>query len=583
MPEYSKEDLRNLRHTGAHLLAMAVKDLYPGAQNAIGPAIDDGFYQDFDLGEHTISEEDLPKIQKMMKELVKDWGAFEEREVSADEAKELFADNPYKLELIDDFATEGKEITVNNPGTFLDLCKGGHFDNASKHLRHFKLLSTAGAYWRGDHSKQMLTRIYGTAFFTKEDLTAHLTMLEEAKKRDHRKLGQQLDLFTFSPLVGPGLPLWTPRGTLVRNLLDEFVWQLRQERGYTRVEIPHITKKELFETSGHWEKFQDELFKITTREGHQFAMKPMNCPFHTQIFDRKKHSYREMPQRYANTTTCYRDEQTGELQGLSRVRAFSQDDAHVFCRESQFVEEALKIWDIIEAFYGGTGFGELTIRLSLRDPATPEKYQGSDELWERSEQQLRELISQKKADAVEAPGEAAFYGPKIDFLSKDSLGREWQVATIQADRTMPENFDLACINEAGERERIVMIHAAIMGSIERFMSVLLEHHAGALPLWLSPVQVAVLPISDDQLDYAQSIVAELQAGGMRAESDTRSESSSKKIREAETMKVPVMLIVGKKEAEAGSVSVRSRVVEETDSATLPELQEQLTQALAERR
>lgn len=569
-------ELSEARHTAAHLLAAAVKDLWPETHNAMGPAIEDGFYQDFDFGERTISENDLPKIEKRMRELLKAWGPLVKRKVSVEEARDLFADNPYKLELLEEFAGEGRDITVNDPGNFLDLCRGGHSENPKKSLQYFKLLSTAGAYWRGDEQNQMLTRIYGTAFSTKEQLAEYIAMLEEAKKRDHRKLGKQLDLFTFSDLVGPGLPLWTPRGTILRGLLDDFVWELRAAHGYAKVEIPHITKKELFEVSGHWEKFSDELFRITTREGHEFAIKPMNCPFHTQIFARKQHSYREMPQRYANTTVCYRDEQTGELQGLSRVRAFAVDDAHVFCRESQFAEEAGHVWDIINDFYHGTGFGDLKVRLSLRDPKTPEKYQGSEELWQRSEDQLRELIASKKVEFVEGIGEAAFYGPKIDFMSRDSLGREWQVATIQADRSMPENFDLTCINEDGDAERIVMIHAAIMGSIERFLSILLEHHAGALPLWLAPTQISVLPISDDQLEYAREIAAQLRGDNIRVEIDDRSESIGKKIRDATGMKVPVMLVVGKKEVADGTVAVRLREQGDQGSQTLAELVSDLT-------
>ena len=380
----------------------------------------------------------------------------------------------------------------------------------------------------------------------------------EMQKNDHRKIGKELDLFTFSDLVGSGLPLWTPKGNILREELDKFVWELRSENDYGKVTIPHITKKDLYETSGHWDKFKNELFRIQTREGHVFAMKPMNCPHHTQIYARKQWSYRDLPQRYANTTMVYRDEQTGELSGLSRVRSITQDDAHVFCRADQNVEEMSKIWEIIEEFYKGCGFPELEIRLSFHDPKAQEKYLGTPKLWKTAEAQLEKLVKSKKAKAEIAIGEAAFYGPKIDFMANDSLGREWQVATIQLDMNMPERFDLSCVNEKGEQERIVMIHAAIMGSIERFMSVLIEHFAGAFPLWLSPVQVAVLPINDKVASYARSISKDLMQNNVRVELDDRNESIGKKIREAEKQKIPYMLIIGGKEAEAGTVSIRGR-------------------------
>ncbi|MCA9397699.1 threonine--tRNA ligase, partial [candidate division WWE3 bacterium] len=458
----NNEQLNQLRHSAAHLLAAAVLKHYPEAKPTIGPAIDNGFYYDFDFGDVKVSDADLEKIEATMHELVKDWKAFERHEVSKDEAINEFFHNEYKQELINEFSGEDKQLTIYQSGEFRDLCRGGHVENPANELQHFKLLSVAGAYWRGDEHNKMLTRIYGTAFETKEALEEYLTMQEEAKKRDHKILGPQFDLFTFSEKVGGGLPLWTPKGTLLRNLLDDFVQKLRKDRGYMKVEIPHITKKDLYETSGHWDKFADELFRIDTREGHHFAMKPMNCPHHTQIFDRRPHSYREMPQRYANTTMVYRDEQSGELSGLSRVRSITQDDAHVFCREEQVKSEALAIWDIIEEFYSSCGFPELKVRLSLHDPNQFNNYLGTREVWQHAENQLREIIHERGVDFYEAEGEAAFYGPKIDFMSYDSLGREWQVATIQIDRNMPERFDLNCINEDGDKERVVMIHAAIM-------------------------------------------------------------------------------------------------------------------------
>ena len=380
----------------------------------------------------------------------------------------------------------------------------------------------------------------------------------QGTEHDHKKLGKELDLFTFSDLVGSGLPLWTPKGTILRNLLDDFVWELRHKCGYEKVEIPHITKRELYEKSGHWEKFKDDLFRITTREGDEFAMKPMNCPHHTQIYARRPWSYRELPQRYANTTLCYRDEQSGELNGLSRTRAFTQDDAHAFCRESQVKEEFLKVWDIIQEFYGTFGFNPKKIRLSFHDPAHPEKYLGDKSRWKIAEDILTSIAKEKGAETISGVGEAAFYGPKLDFMAEDVHGRLWQVATIQLDMNMPERFDLTCINEKGEKERIVMIHAAIMGSIERFLSVLIEYLGGAFPLWLSPVQVKVLSVSEKHATYAQEIVMALKVAGIRAEIDDANESLGKKIRNGKTEKIPYLLVVGDTEVEARTISVESR-------------------------
>ncbi len=549
------EQLEHYRHSLAHLLAAAVLEMYPEAKRTIGPAVADGFYYDFEFAE-PISESDLPKIEKRMRKILPTWKAFEREEVTADDARKEFADNPYKLELIDEFSKEGQTLTLYRSGKYVDLCRGGHIDNPKDiDPEAFKLSKLAGAYWRGDEKNKQLTRIYGVAFATKDELDAHLTMLEEAKKRDHKKLGVELDLFTFSDLVGSGLPLWTPKGTLVRDLLDGFVWKLRSRYGYQRVDIPHITKKDLYETSGHWEKFQHELFQIKTREGHEFVMKPMNCPHHTQIFARKQWSYRDMPHRYASTTKVYRDEQSGELAGLSRVRAITQDDAHVFCRQAQVKEEMTKIWEIVQTFYGAFGF-DLTVRLSLHDPKNMEAYLGTAETWKTSEAALRELVKSKGMEAVEAPGEAAFYGPKIDFMSRDSIGREWQVATIQLDMNQPERFDLFCINEKGEKERVVMIHAAIMGSIERFMSVLIEHYAGAFPFWLAPEQIRLATVADAYSDYAHELKTKLEAAGIRVSLDDSNEKVGKKIREASLEKIPWTIVVGEKEAAGEDLQIK---------------------------
>jgi|TARA_Y100000310_G_scaffold63585_1_gene59042 threonyl-tRNA synthetase len=395
-------------------------------------------------------------------------------------------------------------------------------------------------------------------------------MSEKSEKPDHRKLGRELDLFTFSELVGGGLPLWTPNGTLVRNLLDDFVWELRKKHGYEQVDIPHLTKKDLYIKSGHWDKFEDELFKITTREGHEFAMKPMNCPHHIEIFNRKIWSYRELPVRYANTTKCYRDEQTGELSGISRTRAFTQDDAHVFCRFSQIKEEFFKIWDIVHEFYGAVGF-DLDVRLSLHNPDEKEGYLGDSSVWENAENQLREIVKEKGVEAKEQIGEAAFYGPKVDFMAVDSLGREWQVATIQLDMNLPERFDLTCVNENGERERIAMVHAAIMGSIERYLSILIEHVQGALPLWLSPVQVKILPIADPHKSYANETLATLTENGIRADIDEGNETLNKKIRDGKLKKIPYLFVIGDKEIEEKTVTVESRDGKTLGKQTLEEI------------
>lgn len=565
--KYSPADLDHIRHSLAHLLAAAVLQKFPDAKLGIGPTIENGFYYDF-LLPRPIAPEDLKELEKTMRSFVNKKLPFSGKEVSALEAKKLFAQQPFKLDLINDFSAEDKKLTVYHTGEiFMDLCRGGHVENTSEiPADGFKLDKIAGAYWRGDEKNEQLQRIYGLAFEGKEKLKEYIEMREEAKKRDHKILGPALDLFVFSDLVGAGLPLWTPKGTLLRTLLDDFVWELRKKRGYMKVEIPHITKKDLYEMSGHWDKFKEELFRIETREKHLFAMKPMNCPHHTQIYARKLWSYRELPQRYSNTTMCYRDEQSGELSGLSRARSFTQDDAHVFCRMSQVKEEFLKVWDIVHEFYAVFGF-DLRVRLSLHDPAHPEKYLGDKARWAHAEGVLREIVTEKKADWFEGVGEAAFYGPKLDFIAKDALNREWQVATIQLDMNQPERFDLVCVNEKGERERIVMIHAAIMGSIERFLSIFIEHFAGAFPVWLSPVQATVLPIGEKFSDYGKKIHEALIEAGIRAEWNDPNESLGKRIRAAEMMKIPYLLVVGEKEEGNKTVNVRSRKGDEGEMST----------------
>ena len=541
--------LYKIRHSLAHILAMAALEVVPDAKLAIGPPIDNGFYYDFDLPSSLTSEQ-LKELQKKMRSLLAKDISFVQSNHTIAEALEFFKDQPFKKELIEDLAKNGEtEVGYYTSGGFTDLCKGPHVISSKEiPADAFELTHVAGAYWRGDEKRPMLQRVYALAFENKAELDAYKNMLEEAKKRDHRKLGAELDLFTFSELVGSGLPLWTPKGTILRNLLDGFVWELRSGYDYDKVEIPHITKKDLYIKSGHWDKFQHELFRITTREGHEFAMKPMNCPHHTQIFARKKWSYRDMPQRYANTTTCYRDEQTGELNGLSRVRAFTQDDAHVFCRYDQAKDEVLKIWDVIERFYKAFGF-DLKIRLSFHDPAKMGSYLGTEAEWTRDEEQLKAIVDEKGADYFIGVGEAAFYGPKIDFMASDSLGRQWQVATIQQDKNLPGRFELTYTGEDGTEQPVIMIHAAIMGSIDRFLSILIEHLAGNFPFWLSPVQVVILPVSEQFIPQAQEIARELKGIGLRVEVDSSNESVGKKIRNASLQKTPSKIVLGQQEVD----------------------------------
>lgn len=565
--KHELDDLAKLRHSLAHVLAQAVTKLWPDARLTIGPPIDTGCYYDFRFDE-PISDADFPKIEKEMKKIIHQGQTFRRDELSVEDAKYFWQRQKqnFKVELIDDLVkNEGVKIVTHyvNIGpdgkeAFTDLCRGGHVESFKDiPVDCFKLMSLAGSYWRGDETREQLTRIYVAAFATKEELDAYLLQIDEAKKRDHRKLGKELDLFTFSELVGPGLPLWTPRGTLLRNQLDAFVWQLREAKGYMKVSIPHITKKELYETSGHWQKFASELFHVTTREGHEFAMKPMNCPHHTQIYNHLPRSYKDLPQRYAETTTCYRDEQTGELHGLSRVRAFAQDDAHVFCRTSQVEEEFLRVWDIIDTFYKTVGFETMQVRLSLHDPEHFEKYLGTQELWHKAEDAIRTIAKDRGVSYVEAVGEAAFYGPKVDFLVNDSIGREWQVATIQLDINMPDRFDLTCQNEAGEQERIVMIHAAIMGSLERFLSIYIEHVAGHFPLWLAPVQAAIIPVAPVHEQAATVLGMQLLSKGIRVVEMHADDSLGKRIRDGELQRIPYLLVMGDKEITEKAVTVRN--------------------------
>lgn len=550
------------RHSLAHIMLMAIHKKHPQALPTIGPVTENGFYYDIDFGTHKMSPEDLVMIEKEMEKIIAQKLDFVVEKVSKEKAQELFFNNKFKLEIIDGIVTEGEDITLYHTGKeFFDLCEGPHVSSTQDIAPHsFKLTTIAGAYWRGDEKNPMLTRIYGVAFDTKEELDAYILQQEEAKKRDHRVLGKQLKLFTFSDLVGPGLPLWTPRGTIIREELNDYVWSLRRRFGYQKVTIPHITKNNLYIKSGHWAKYAEDLFKINTRDGNTFCMKPMNCPHHAQIYASDLRSYRELPLRFCETTMVYRDEQSGELSGLARVLSITQDDAHVFCRESQLEDEVAKVWSIIEEFYSTFGF-TLTPRFSRRDMTTKDKYLGSDEGWDKAEGTLKALITKKSSDAwVDGIGEAAFYGPKIDFMAKDSLGRTWQVATIQIDFVQPANFGLEFVNEEGKREQPVMIHCAIMGSIERFMSTLIEHTAGNFPLWLSPTQLTLLPIADAHKGHASYVYQKLLDEGIRVSNDDTKEGLGKKIRAVREMKTPYWAVIGDAEVANGTVTLEHRTL-----------------------
>lgn len=567
-------NLEHKRHTLAHLLAAAVTDLYPDTKLTLGPAIDTGFYYDMEFSS-PISDKDLAKIEKRMKKKIPQWNAFEHKEVSADEAREIYKDNPYKLELVNEIAERGEKITLYTIQGFTDLCRGGHTENPAKEIKAptFALDKVAGAYWRGDEKNPMLTRIYGFAFETAEELQAHLEMIEEAKKRDHRKIGKEMNLFTFSDLVGPGLPLFTPKGTLIRDLVMEKIQSIQKAYGYEKVTIPHITKPDLYKTSGHWDKFGDELFKVTGKSGGEFVMKPMNCPHHTQIFASSMRSYKDLPQRYMEEGVVYRDEQAGELIGLSRVRAITQDDGHVFCTPDQIKAEIQIIISVIKEFYTSLDMlneGDYWVSLSVRDAETPEKYLGEDSLWDKAEQYLEEVAKEENLDYKRVEGEAAFYGPKLDFMFKDALGRERQLATAQLDFNMPKRFELEYTDQNGEKQTPVMIHRAVAGSLERFMAVMIEHFAGHFPFWLAPVQVAILPVNKDAHgEYGEEVLKKLKENGVRTELWTE-DSLGKRIRRGKTEKIPFLLVLGDKEIESKTITAEGHGDTKYEGITLDE-------------
>ncbi len=556
-------------HSSAHILAQSLLALYPQAKLTIGPAIENGFYYDVDFGGESFSEKDLPALEKQFLTFAREKFDFKMRMSSKAEALEFYKKegNPFKVELIENL--EDGTISFCDHADFTDLCRGGHIPHTG-FVKAVKLLSVAGAYWRGDETKPQLTRIYGISFPKQKELTEYLALLEEAKKRDHRKLGKELDLFTFSKKVGQGLPLWLPKGAALRERLEDFLKEAQKKAGYEQVISPHIGNKELYMTSGHYEKYGADSFQPiqTPAEGEEFLLKPMNCPHHCEIFNARQWSYKDLPKRYAEFGTVYRYEQSGELHGLTRVRGFTQDDAHIFCMPSQLDEEFKKVIDLVLYVFGSLGFEDFTAQVSLRDPAKPEKYIGSHENWDLAENAIINAAKEKELNYVIEYGEAAFYGPKLDFMVKDALGRKWQLGTIQVDYNLPERFELSYKGSDNEEHEPVMIHRAPFGSLERFVAILLEHTGGNFPLWLMPEQVIILSVSEKYEKYAEKVSNQLKNSEIRALIDNRNETIGKKIREAQLNKYPYMLIVGEKEAAENTVSVRSRVEGDTGSLTL---------------
>jgi threonyl-tRNA synthetase len=570
-------------HSSAHLMAEAIQELFPETKFAIGPPIERGFYYDIDLGDTKITEEDLLRIEKLMKEKASKKSRFERKAVSKADAITYFTEkqDPYKLELIENL--QDGSISFYTQGDFTDLCRGPHIPNTG-FIKAIKLTNIAGAYWRGDEKNKMLTRIYGVTFPSNKELEEYNIMMEEAKKRDHRKIGKELELFTFSEKVGQGLPMWLPKGAMLRQRLENFLQKAQLEVGYLPVITPHIGNINLYKTSGHYEKYGADSFQAikTPHEGEEFFLKPMNCPHHCEIYKTSPKSYKDLPVRYAEFGTVYRYEQAGELHGLTRVRGFTQDDAHLFCRPDQVLEEFKKVIDLVLYVFNALGFKDYTAQISLRDKENKTKYIGSDENWEIAEDAIRQAASEKGLTTVEVTGEAAFYGPKLDFMVKDALGRSWQLGTVQVDYNLPERFELEYTDSDNTKKRPVMIHRAPFGSMERFVAVLLEHCAGRLPLWLVPTQVKILPISDKYQEYAAQVLNALKKAEIRAEIDERQEKIGKKIRDTELQKIPYMLVLGEKEMNEGIVSVRKHGTGDEGAKTIDEFTGSLQQEIKEK-
>ncbi|MGI5827441.1 MAG: threonine--tRNA ligase [Patescibacteria group bacterium] len=557
-----EQHLLAIRHSAEHVLTMAMRTFFPRMKMAMGPATSDGFYFDVDLEDQKITEDDFSKLEREMYRIINKKLPIEGEEISVKEARKLFEGNEYKQEWLDEIEAKGEKVTIywigkGNKDEFVDLCSGPHVTNTSE-IGTVKLLSLAGAYWRGDEKNKMLTRIYGTAFETKEELQDYLHMLEEARKRDHRKLGQELGLFLIDEEIGKGLPLWLPKGATLRKTLMDFALNTYLERGYKQVATPHIGSQSLWETSGHWFFYKDSLYQPFGIEDEQYLLKPMNCPFHIKMYQSQSHSYRDLPVRYTEMGTVYRYEKTGELSGLTRVRGFTQDDAHIFCRPDQLHEELVNTIKLIKFIWGTLGLTDFEVSLSVGDSEKREKYLGDEEHWKLAEDALEKALIEEKVPYKRYPGEAAFYGPKIDFLFSDSLGRKWQCSTVQVDFNMPFKFKMEYIDQEGKKVQPIMLHRALLGSIERSLAILIEHYAGAFPLWLSPIQVVVIPISEKFTKYGEKIVGQLTEIGARVELDSREESMQKRIRSAEKQKIPYMLVVGEKEEQSSTVAVRQR-------------------------
>lgn len=551
------EGKNTLWHSSAHLLAEALEALYPGVKLGIGPPIENGFYYDVDFGDQEFDAENLTAIEEKMLELAREKNEYIRKEISKEDALAYYNEkgDEYKLELIEDL--EDGQITFYTQGNFTDLCRGPHIPNTG-FIKAAKILNVAGAYWRGDENRKQLTRLYGITFPKQKELKEYLELLEQAKLRDHRKIGKELELFTFSEKVGKGLPLWLPKGAVLRERLENFLRKAQLKAGYDQVVSPHIGGKELYVTSGHYAKYGEDSFQPirTPAEDEEFLLKPMNCPHHCEIYKSKPRSYKDLPIRYAEFGTVYRYEQSGELHGLTRVRGFTQDDAHIFCRHEQVKEEFTKVIDLVLHVFRSLGFAEFTAQVSLRDPENPEKYIGNEADWERAEREIQEVADEKGLETVVEYGEAAFYGPKLDFMVKDAIGRKWQLGTIQVDYSLPERFELEYVGSDNQKHRPVMIHRAPFGSMERFIAILIENCAGDFPLWLAPEQMAILPISEKYHEYSKEVFLSMQENDIRGFIDERDEKIGKKIRDAEVKKIPYMLIVGEKEQENGSVSVR---------------------------
>ncbi|MBX3063356.1 MAG: threonine--tRNA ligase [Anaerolineae bacterium] len=589
---YEESQLYRVRHSSAHIMAEAVLDFFPDALIAIGPPIEDGFYYDFGLPRQ-LTEEDLSKIEARMKEIVKKKVDFVRREVSADEARRIFANQKYKLELIDGLEKGGVDeygnktaeapvISTYKQDGFEDLCRGPHVANSREiNPNAIKLLSIAGAYWRGDANREQLQRIYGTAFETPEQLEDYLKRQEEAKARDHRKLGPELGLFTFSPIVGKGLPLWKPKGAIVRDTLERFLREKQIEAGYQPVITPHIAKVDLYRTSGHYPYYSDSQYKPIDVDGEEFMLKPMNCPHHIEIYRSEKHSYRDLPLRLAEFGTVYRYEQSGELTGLTRVRGFTQDDAHLFVRPDQLEEEFIGVVKIIHMIFNIIGFTSYRARVGTRDPKS-DKYVGDPQLWDQATAAICAAADKMKLEYFVAEGEAAFYGPKLDFIVKDVIGREWQLGTVQVDYNLPERFQLEYVGEDNAVHRPIMIHRAPFGSMERFTGILIEHFAGAFPAWLAPVQIKLIPVADRHVDYLRGVEQQLKAAGLRVELDDSNGRMNAKIRDAQTMKIPYMLVAGDRDAAANAVSVRLRTGEDLGAIPVEEFIAKVKQVVSDK-